>query len=545
MYDTRTERDTAEILIAEESARDLSAAIVPDPCPPEARANSQPRPRPQVYPTADYRRMRQTPLPPRHAETASPTPVVRDATAPAAPAENPAIRPGGLIANVTVLDWPQRYNYYQRFCNDAERFFSVRGAPCPAEGYFSYIPQYAQLHHGQLQFYFWFRENARAGTHLDDVDLPYILLYIYEIINLPHRIPAARGAAQLAGLWLFYRGRHPELDRYLPEWMCDYCLVHGVPLPECLYPIVPEILPRATLKEFYISAVAQDGFSTEAVILAASDYSYRASRYYAAHKEAYDRHIPAAVGQALTACGIAPHPAAMRRVRVERDAFCGSLCAQTVKKRILVEYHSFARSYELRRAVTQAVKLSENFVRRGEKVRSRLNTQDTDPALRAAVSAYFAAEMPAARRKSEKPAEDLSYERLYDAPTEGIDFTLAHSLEEISAVPDAFPETGADEPSVSVPAVAEVPAVESVEPIEESTADSVPFAAALSVVAAGGSLAVWCREQPGRVIPAEVAGAINDYAADTMGDIVLAEEAGDFILIEDYKEEVLSWLTRV
>ncbi len=540
MQNGRTDRDTAEILIDENTTPDLSAAIVPDPCPPAvAGTRANPQPHPQVYPTADYRRMRnaaQTPQKPESAPAISAA--IRDADAP--PADHPAVRPGGLIAQVTVLDWPQRYNYYQRFCTDAERFFSVRGIECPTEGYFSYIPQYAQLHHGQLQFYFWFRENARAGTYLDTIDLPYILLYIYEIINLPHRIPASVGASQLAGLWLFYRGRHPELDRYLPEWMCDYCLTRGVPLPEKLYSIVPEILPRATLKEFYISAVAEDGFSPDALIFAASDYSYRSSRYYAAHKEAYDRHVPAAVGQALAACGIAPDPAAMRRVRVERDAFCGSLCAQTVKKRILVEYHSFARSYELRRAVTQAVKLAENFVRRGEKIRSRLNTQDADPAIKAAVSAYFDTEMPAARKKMERPAEDLSYEKLYDAPTEGIDFTLAHSLEETLAVPDAFLDTDADGPSVPAPAAPEVPA-EPAAPAKE--ADALPFRAALAAVVAGGSLADWCQRQPGRVIPAEVAGAINDYAFDAMGDVVLAEEAGDFILIDDYKEEVLSWLT--
>ena len=531
------DRDTADILVDGDAARDLSAAIVPDPCPPavpappDVPAPPQTPPRPQVYPTADYRRMRQSaPKAP-----VAPVSVIRNAAVP--PPDHPGVRPGGLIAGVTVLDWPQRYNYYQRFCNDAERFFTVRGTKCPAEGYFSYIPQYAQLNHDQLQFYFWFRENARAKTHIDGVDLPYILLYIYEIIHLPHRISAKAGASQLAALWLFYRGRHPELDRYLPEWMCDYCLTRGVALPEELYPIVPEILPRATLKEFYISAVARDGFSPDALILAASDYSYRASRYYAAHKDAYDRHIPAAVGQALAACGITPDPAAMRRVRVERDAFCGSLCAQTVKKRILVEYHSFARSYELRRAVTQAVKLSENFVRRGEKIRSRLNVEGCDPAIKAAVAAYFDAEMPAARRKSERPAEDLSYEKLYDAPTEGIDFTLAHALEETLAVPDAFLDSGTDEPSEPIP---ELPA-EPTAPAGET--DGLPFCAALAAVAGGTKLSDWCRAQPERVIPAEVAGAINDYAFDVMGDIVLAEEAGDFTLIDDYKEEVLSWLT--
>jgi len=453
---------------------------------------------------------------------------------------SPAGGPAALIAGVQVLEWPQRYNYYQRFCSDAERFFAVRGTECPAEGYFSYIPQYAQLNHAQLRYYLWFRENARAETYLDDVDLPYILLYIYEIINLPHRIPADKGADQLAGLWLHYRLRRPELDRYLPEWMCDYCLTRDVPLPARLHPIVPEILPRATLKEFYISAVGGDGLSPESVIMAASDYSHRASKYYAEHKEAYDRHIPAAVGRALKACGIAPDPAAMKKVRVERDAFCGSLCAQTVKRRIVVEYYSLARSYRLRQAVTAAVKLAENHVRRAEKIRSRLNTQGTDPALAAAVASYFNAELPPMRKKAEKTAEDTSYERLYDAPTEGIDFTLARELETSSwettdtLTAEAIPtEPAAEQPPASVPTASDA--------VPET--DSVPFADALRAILAGGTLTAWCKAQPGRMIPAEIAGAINDFAADVLGDVVLEENGGDFILIEEYREDVLSWLT--
>ncbi len=510
--------DTTEITleITEKSGTAAGVSIVPDT---HGRT---------VYPTGNYRNM--------GARVPARTPA----------AEKPAARsydvPDSLITKVEIHPWPQRYNYYQRFCDDAERFFSLTGTECPAEGYFSYIPQYAQLHHAQLKYYLWFRENARAGVYLTDVDLPYILLYIYEIINLPHKIAPEEGARQLAGLWLAYRRRRPELDRYLPEWMCDYCLIRKVPLPKELYPIVPEILPRATLKEFYVSAVSGSGLTPEALILLASDYSYRSSKYYADHKEAFDTHIPAAAAHAAAVCGIVPDPASMRKVKVERDAFCGSLCAQTVKRRIVVEYYSFTRSYELRSAVTAAVKLSENFVRKSEKIRSRLNLNTPDPAVSAAVSAYFDAEMPAVRQK--RPAEDTSYEKLYDAPTEGIDFTAARGLEEASW--ETAEELTKEPAEEEIPAAPEPPVVIP-EPEPDSApaeeAAGVPFPDAIRAVLRGESFAKWCTAQPGRLSPDEAAGQINDYAADTMGDVVLELSGTDYILIDDYKEEVRTWLT--
>ena len=210
----------------------------------------------------------------------------------------------------------------------------MRGQECPRADYFSYIPQYAQLSADQMRWYLWFRERVRRGEYPDDVDFPYILLLIYEIINLPHKLPPEKGAKQLAGIWLAYRIRHPELDKYLSEWMCDYCLVHEIPLPESLTEILPAIIRRASFKEFYIASLPSQGeeiaLSPKSLLAAASDYSYTSSRYYGDNKEAFDDFIPKAVAYAANAAGISPTPSTMRRAMTDRDAFCGSLCAQTV-----------------------------------------------------------------------------------------------------------------------------------------------------------------------------------------------------------------------
>ena len=299
-----------------------------------------------------------------------------------------------LLYRVCVYPWPQKYNYYQRFCYDAERFFAIRGQECPRADYFSYIPQYAQLNADQMRWYLWFRERVRRGEYPDDVDFPYILLLIYEIINLPHKLPPEKGAEQLSGIWLAYRARHPELDKYLSEWMCDYCLVHEIPLPESLTEILPAIIRRASFKEFYIASLPSQGeeitLSPKSLIAAASDYSYTSSRYYADNREAFENFIPKAVAYAAHHAGISPTPASMRQAKTERDAFCGSLCAQTVKRRIVVEYYSFARSYEMRSHITAAVKTAENLLRRSLKIKSRLAVANADTEIVRRVQAYAA-----------------------------------------------------------------------------------------------------------------------------------------------------------
>ena len=447
-----------------------------------------------------------------------------------------------LIYRVCVHPWPQKYNFYQRFCYDAERFFAVRGQECPRADYFSYIPQYAQLNTDQMRWYLWFRERVRRGEYPDDVDFPYILLLIYEIINLPHKLPPEKGAKQLAGIWLAYRRLHPELDKYLSEWMCDYCLVHEIPLPQSLQEILPAIIRRASFKEFYIASLPSQGeeiaLSPKSLIAAASDYSYTSSRYYADNKEAFDTFIPKAVAYAANAAGISPTPSTMRRAKTERDAFCGSLCAQTVKRRIVVEYYSFARSYEMRSHITAAVKTAENLLRRSLKIKSRLAVANADTEIVRRVQAYAASAL-ALDRTPKKTAEDTSYERYYDAPTTGIDFALSHKIEE-----ESWENTArlTEEMEEIAPALEGTPAST---PAGETAEEDISPAMRdlLTALLQGESLTEWCGRQSTRQDPQSMADALNEMAADRIGDIILQSDGDSWTLIEDYREDIASWIT--
>ncbi len=439
-----------------------------------------------------------------------------------------------LLYHVAVYPWPQRYNFYQRFVSDAQRYYAVHGAPCAPVPYFSYMPQYAQLGHDQLAWYLWLREQLRSGTYPEDVDFPYILLYIYEIINLPDKLAPQEGAAQLAGVWLAYRARYRELDKYLSEWMCDYCLTYQIPMPPALRPLLDTAIRASSLKEFYIASLSEEEetlLPPSALIAAASDYSYRASRYYAENAAVYDEWIPAAVSAAVGGMGLDPARDLMRQAHTERDAFCGSLCAQTVKRRIVIDYYSFARSYGMRAEVTAAVKLAENAVRRILRIKSRLAVPDAPEAVRAAVGAYFASRGTPSRAAS---AEEEAYERFYDAPEEGLDLSRSRAIEEESWTNTELLAPQDDEdapPPADTPSTDTSPADAPPETEEDAASDEA--LALLETLLSGGT----------PPITDVTAAAVNEYAADRLGDVVLEYDGRSWRLLDDYREEVASWIT--
>ena len=88
-----------------------------------------------------------------------------------------------LIHKVILKKQKCTYRYYGEFMDDARRLNSLCGKECAYVPFFSYAPQYNQLSSEQLEYYLWFRENARRGIFIK-TDYSYVLLYIYELINL-------------------------------------------------------------------------------------------------------------------------------------------------------------------------------------------------------------------------------------------------------------------------------------------------------------------------------------------------------------------------
>ena len=123
---------------------------------------------------------------------------------------------GPLILKTDVKSRSSDTEFYGKFAMNARRIHSEPYTPT-ADGtvekvpYFSYVPQYSHMNRAQLEFYKAVRHSITEGKY-PECDLSYILLFIYEIINLPDLIPPEDGVALLCGMWLGYRKLHPRLD---------------------------------------------------------------------------------------------------------------------------------------------------------------------------------------------------------------------------------------------------------------------------------------------------------------------------------------------
>ena len=501
-----------------------------------------PRPKPKTdtetisFDTENKRSDEATRLPPRDA--------VRKPTAELIDEYEPE---DGLLRRVRVMRWPARYSFYEQFRHDAKRYAEVKGKECPEIDFFSYTPQYRQMTKAQLAYYFWWRENAVRGEWLP-ASFSYILLYIYEIINLHESIPPAEGLRRLTDVWLAYREKHKVLDKYLSEWVTDYCLIHRLPAPrEALSRIMPVIMENASFREFYMAG-GDGGITVETLIDLSSDYSWQKSKFASEDedvREKYRRHIPGAVRYvAEKSLDGRFSMQGMRTAVVSRDAFCGSLCAHNVKCRIDIEYLSYTRSRELRSLMTELVKYCENKLRASLGIRSRLRVTELDDKFRTLADEYFDREFPSVKKTpkiSRAEEEERQYAAAYDALSHGVD---AKGAAEIELLSWASTELLAPEFTAPEEPVAEIKANVISEPVSDK--DGGGIFSRLDEYAAGylralldggtGSARQFCRENA--LYEDEIASRINETASEIIGDIILEQDGDGYRVIEDYIDDI-------
>ena len=480
---------------------------------------------------------------------------------------------GLLLREVEVRSWTSDIDFYERFLENAEKSHAaVSSVPYttdyPKVPYFSYVPQYSHMSRAQLDYYHWFRENIRHGRY-PDCDSSYIQLYIYEILNLSERIPPEAGAAQLAGIWLHYRRTEPRLDGYLCEWLPDYCMIHHCPMPEKIKSILPEIVPKAQFKEFYFDLNPETAREDDYLILAktliesSSDYDYRRSRYYKDNKEPYEHHMPLAVA-AVIRKAIAGGKGVFSRektYKMSRDSYCGAIVSISVKRRLNVEFCSFTRSAETRRAVTAIVKYAENKLRLTLGIKSKLGVDGILPEDSAILDAYFAPMLP---QKAAKPKEDQympdDYLKNYESEDSGFDFGAAAEIERLSWQNTSLLTRGEFDESPEIPAPAgntpppaeivpdipepeapaEVPVENSVSSEEKPAADEDSLLREAVSAALNGYFHDFCRDH--QIYDGVLADRINTAFLDILGDIVLEESGSSFKIIEDYREDIETWM---
>lgn len=457
-----------------------------------------------------------------------------------------------LIRAVRIYRWPSAYTYYARFLADARHYLHTDAPPCPREPFFSYVPQYSQLTPNRLNWYLYWRSQVRAGVY-PDCDYTYLLLYLYEIINLADEIPPAEGVSALCALWLGYRMRYPRLDRFLGEWICDYCLIHHLPPPgDLLGDEIALFIEGASLKEFWLS---RPGSQTEAyagaLIRFASNYDYHKSKFATAENlPLYDRHIYAAMSAVVSACaGDETHllgGGGLQESRLSRDAFGGALCAHENKYRIEVDYCSFTRSHELRFLVSDIIKYTENRLRAYLGIKSRLGLYALPNDIRAMIDHYLAGALPAhepapSPRRAAEAAEEKQYAPLYEPLSTTLSPEHAAAIESASwnttrRLVEAFGESEQNEPAPPPPPP---PAAETADVSLPSRLRECGLDAFVRALRDGNHAAAKAEADRRGMLLDAAADRVNEIAVECFGDILLEQnDPGRYAVIDDYRDEL-------
>lgn len=482
---------------------------------------------------------------------------------------------GSLISRIDVRTWATDTEFYGRFASDAmqshNRKASFTGNTKPEEvPYFSYVPQYSHMNLRQIEYYGFIRESVKKGQ-FPPCDLSYVLLYIYEIINLPGVIPAPEGAELLASIWCGYRKMHPRLDGYLCEWLPDYCMIGGVPLPDVVIKILPEIVPKAQFKEFYFNLKCGGPVSTaenvvknelsyimaKTLIESTSDYDYRTSKYYSGNEEKYEEQIPCAVSMVMHDGRLSKRGIfSMDRVyKLTRDSYCGAIASSGIKKRLDIEFCSFTRRADARRGVTAIVKYCENKLRAVLGIKAKLGTDEVSPEDRAVIDRYFAPLLPTdAKKIKEDRYMPENYLKNYEAESSGFDFDAAFEIEKSSWNSTAIltgdenlMDEGISEPEEDITLPGEISFDDMLR--EEDSAPTMPSVNTSgddeplrkgAESALSGRFREYCREAG--LHEGDLADRINTVFIEIIGDVVLLDQGSGFELIEDYREDVISWL---
>ncbi len=484
-----------------------------------------------------------------------------------------------FLRHVGIFRWPERFSYFERFTADAERYFNRTAAECPFVNFFAYMPQYANMSQDQLRWYLYWRDNVRHGVYLAS-DYSYIFLYVYEIINLPEKIPPLQGLERLCDVWLAYRERFPRLDRYMGEWVCDYCLVHRLPPPlERLREILPTLVAILTFREFYIEFNTDgDCPITAQMCDILTGAAWKQSKYLTPEtRPLFEEHLYAAVLGALRHAWITDPDfvslLGFYEVTQSRNAFSGALCTYACKRRIDVSYLSLSRSYQLKFIVTDMFKLAENCIRAHLGIKSRLSATGIPESLKESVKAYFAEKLPppekpqkksadgrAAKAAEQRAREEAAYAALYEPLSTELSPDAALALEMTSwsntdllvseaetAVSPEEPETAAIEQASAVP-----PPPTDTQPAEEEDIPDTDdpfenFVNHLNPLYYDALKHIICREdaefvslcQSSALLPDAVADAINELAVEYTEDTVLEPDGSFWTLSPYYANEVM------
>ena len=462
-----------------------------------------------------------------------------------------------LIKSITIKKYKEKYDFYDSFRKAAILYYDCPGEKCEFAQFFSYMPQYSQLTKAQKDYYFYWRSEMRRGNFIK-TDYSYLYLYVYEIINLPDIICPNDGIKLLCRLWREYRSSLPKIDMYFSVWVRDYCLVHALPCPTpMISDFIFDVIRVSKFKEYYftdIDGMTRDGIWT--ILAYLSDYDWykgfysvlgkdidseEQSRKREIYKTLLERSMRAILPIVWESCLVKKNDGEL--TVISGNAFPNTLCTHSVKCKLEIEYYPLSEAEDLRAGVTSAVRYAENRIRALFGVKSRLSVKSIPEDYRRLIDGYFDTLVYKAV-SAEKKRNTPEYEKLYDAPGEKLSFSGADEIERLSwdttmRLCDTEDISDNDE-------------IESEQEIEaditdayDTASESDTYGLSLLEISYIKQLAFENNEVKLDTPEETVVERINEAFADGFGDVIIEFDGESFVLIDDYKEEIIEWLQKL
>ena len=460
------------------------------------------------------------------------------------------------------------------FIRERNAILSRKAQPCEHVSFYSFAPRYSQMSRAQLNWYVWWRENARNGIFLE-TDESYIILFAYELAATGENEDKEKALSLLCSLFSengINNSRNPFYKLIIRDIIQDFCILHGFKAPiSDLSDNLKLLLTNASIPEFFIDLSAdQAKITVQKLFLSLSMYDYRRSKYYSPENAelfntALNGAISAVFGNEESYNSIISFANGVYgSVTLEHKLF--TRMVNIVNKSVSAEITYFQIT-NIQGAITDAVRYAENKLREHMGLKNKLNVFSVSPSVRSAIDAYFQANyppmsLPDRRRRSEKQKEEEfhEYDRFYDVPKTEISPEKALEIEQDSwqttkILTEAFADDGIKEP------ITEIPSYESSKQViapqfddtiiahpQEIRTDAGYYAQISESIGKIADFITLCKNSTlieqrrfasdNNLSLDELADRINEAAVEIMGDILIEDSGDGYRIIDDYKDLV-------
>ncbi|WP_434751364.1 TerB N-terminal domain-containing protein [Paenibacillus amylolyticus] len=286
----------------------------------------------------------------------------------------------------------------KRFVEEASRLEEVTGEETASVPFMSYWPTYGVMNDAQLKWYLYWRTEVRQGIYLD-VDLSYLFVHVYELINGIGWLQPEDGYHQLKRLWLNYRERLPQFHVYMQEWVVDYVLVHD------LHAFLRDVMMLSDgylpspLMDKELQQVLQENVAEVTLDMLKWYYDYDVTLntfYRDGGKEWMERYVPKVMAvmdsylKRTQQRGLLPELEPKAEQTVKRTLFQKAVYDESIYGRIVTFTHfPLILEREFVERLTRIYRCTENKIREMRGFRGRLRGKTLEPELAGVIERYL------------------------------------------------------------------------------------------------------------------------------------------------------------